>query len=276
MIDPALVAATDAAIAARPNRRTVLVRHEGAEYIAKRLAKRPRRILQIMIMRWLVRQVLGQTLPLRTLALTEATESMDYEANRLASLQKAGASVPNIVGRTDAYLLLEHCGETVDAAIRDWSPEKKQAELLALAAELAEFHARGLWHGGAQIKNLTVRNGRYTRIDFEEDFGEFLPLPTTHACDLIVFLNSVSLAPSIDEAESRKLLPQLLKRYFSVHVDHGRQMHYAMQSFYPWLARAAWLARPFRSPSRKGPLRLIILSDVVGDYLQSHADARPA
>lgn len=261
--DPALIAAAEAALAARPTRRTVLVEHAGRRYIAKRLAERPRRLTQTLFMRWLVKRITGQPLPLRTLALSEAAYSMDFEARRIAALAAAGARVPRLAHRSDGYLLLEHCGTVAAEHLERWTPEEWRTMLPRLAAELGAFHRAGLWHGGAQLKNITLEDGVSTRIDFEENFGEFLPLPVVQTTDLALFLNSVSLAGPIDEAESRRLLPALLAAYFAAHSpEGGNAVRAVLARALPWLRRLSRLARPFRRFSRKGIRRVAILVDV--------------
>lgn len=266
MTDPALVSAAEAALAARPAHRTVLVEHGGRRYVAKRLAERPRRLVQTLFMRWLVKRITGQPLPLRTLALSEAASSMDFEARRIEALAAAGARVPRIAHRSKGYLLLEHCGTVVAEHLEGWTAEEWRHELPKLASELGEFHRAGLWHGGAQIKNITLDNGVATRIDFEENFGEFLPLAVTQTADLALFLNSVSLAGPIAEDEARRLLPVLVERYCAAHsADGAAAVRAVIARALPWLRRIARLAAPFRRHSKKGIRRVEILVDVLGD-----------
>ena len=53
---------------------------------------------------------------------------------------------------------MEHCGDAVGYLIGDW-PIEAATELASLAAELGAFHRAGQWHGAAQTKNLTRRDG---------------------------------------------------------------------------------------------------------------------
>ncbi|MBX9848056.1 MAG: hypothetical protein K2X64_02085 [Rhodocyclaceae bacterium] len=266
MIDAGLITAAEHALAAEPQQRTVRVRHAGKNYIAKRLAEKPRRLLQTLFVRWLVKRITGQPLPLRTLALSEAAHSMHYEATRLQSLAAAGASVPHLAHQTTDYLLLEDCGTVVATQLEGWTPAVWRDVLLRLANDLGQLHARGLWHGGAQIKNVTLQNGDFTRIDFEENFGEFLPLSVCHATDLILFLNSISLAGPIDKTESRLLLPQLLSAYVAAHPDNAA-IRQTLKRTLPWLRRLAFIACPLRRFTRKSLLRIEILIDVLDGFL---------
>lgn len=248
------------ALAATAHRTTAFT-HDGRRYVAKRLAAQPRRLLQTLFMRWLVKRVTGQPLPLRTLALSAAATSMDFEANRLQRLAAEGIRVPRLVFLGDGFFVLEHCGDVVATLLERWQADEWRPQLLALARELGAFHRAGQWHGGAQIKNLTLQDGVSTRIDFEENFGEFLPLPVTQATDLALFLNSISLAGPIDEAESRRLLPQLLGAYRTANPDPA--IGAVIDRSLPLLATLTRVARPFRRFSRKGIRRVEILVAVL-------------
>jgi tRNA A-37 threonylcarbamoyl transferase component Bud32 len=261
-----LIGATEAALAAKPQSRTLVIDHGGQRYVAKRLAERPRRLTQTLFMRWLVKQITGQPLPLRTLALSEAASSMDYEAQRLQALAAAGVCVPRIAHKSSGYLLLEHRGAVVASLLEKWPADTWRSELPRMARELGEFHAAGFWHGGAQIKNVTLQDGIYTRIDFEENFGEFLPLAVTQATDLLLFLNSISLAGPVDETESRQLLPVLIAAYTQAHPDNAA-IRDTLRRAMPWFRRIVRLERPFRRFTRKSYLRMVILTDTLEAFL---------
>jgi tRNA A-37 threonylcarbamoyl transferase component Bud32 len=265
-----LVEAAIAALAATAER-TVVIEHSGERYVAKRLADRPRRASQALFLRWLVKRVTGQSLPMRTLLLSEAASSVDYEARRLESLARAGVRVPRVVHHGADYLLLEHCGTTVATLLEGWPLATCRSELQGLAEDLGAFHRAGQWHGAAQIKNLTRKDGQTYRIDFEEDFGERVPLPAAQALDLVLFLNSISLAGPIAEAESGVLLPQLLGSYLAAKPDQA--VRAALARALPWVAALARLASPFRGLTsegrqRKGAARLVILVDALASSLK--------
>lgn len=241
--------------------RTRLFEFAGQRYVVKQLAEKPRRLLQTLFMRLLVKHLTGQPLPLRTLALSEAASSMEYEANRLRVLAAAGVRVPHPALVTPEFFVLEFCGTVVASQLEKWTPETWRTELPKLAGELGDFHRAGHWHGGAQIKNVTLHNGQSYRIDFEENFGEFLPLPATQAADLILFLNSVSLAGPIVEDEARRLLPQLLAAYFA--ANPSAEIRETINRALPLLHVLARIAGILRRFSRKGIRRILILSDVL-------------
>ena len=268
--DAALVAAAEAALAAT-TQRTVLVDHGGERYVAKRQADRPRRRSQAVAVRWLVKRVTGQALPMRTLLLSEAASSVDYEARRLRALALAGVRVPRIAHHGAGYLLLEHCGPTLATVIEGWSADACGQAFLREAAELGAFHRGGQWHGAAQIKNLTTKNGQTWRIDFEENFGELVPLPAAQALDLVLLLNSISLAGPMAEAQTRALLPLLIDAYFAANADH--RVRELLERALPWVTALARLSSPFKGGSvggrqRKGIARLVLLAEALGATLR--------
>ncbi|HJV93989.1 MAG TPA: hypothetical protein VJ572_10940 [Azonexus sp.] len=255
-----LEAAARAALATHHSRALVF-EHEGRRYVVKKLAEKPRKLLQTLFMRWLVKHITGQPLPLRTLALSEAAGSMDFEANRLQALAAAGVRVPRVALVTPEFFVLDYCGTVVATLLEDWNAATWRAELPRLAGELGEFHRAGHWHGGAQIKNITQADGRYYRIDFEENFGEFLPLAVAQTADLVLFLNSISLAGPIDESEARQLMPQLLDHYFA--ANPAPEIRRVIQRALPLLGRLARFAALFQRWSNKGIRRIVILVDLL-------------
>ena len=260
MTDTALKAAAQAALAAHKSRALVF-EHDARRYVVKRLAEKPRRLSQMLFMRWLVKRLTGQPLPMHTLALSAAASSMDFEANRLKSLALAGVRVPPVAAQTPEFFVLDYCGTVAATLLEAWTPDVWRHELQRLATELGEFHKAGHWHGGAQIKNITLQDGLSYRIDFEENFGEFLPLTVTQTADLALFLNSISLAGPIDETEARQLLPALLDHYFA--ANPNPEIKQVIHRALPLLKTLAGFAGLFQRWSKKGIRRVIILVDVL-------------
>lgn len=236
--------------------------------VAKRLSERPRGRVQTLLTAWLAHRVMGRRPPAGALNLSSATISMDYEATRLEQLAAAGVRVPEIFLRSTDTLVMAHCGTVVAELLEGWDAATWRPILARLAQELGEFHAAGHWHGGAQIKNLVMQDDRVTRIDFEEHFGDVVPLPVAQACDLILFINSISLAARVDEAESRRLLPVLLHHYHAAHPSG--EVNRVLRKIVPALRALTRTASVFRRLSRKGIRRASILADV----LAAHLDAR--
>ncbi|MBL0355041.1 MAG: hypothetical protein WAS49_05985 [Candidatus Dechloromonas phosphoritropha] len=249
------------AVLATDSSRTHIFEHEGQHYVVKRLAAKPRKLIQTVFMRWLVKRLTGRRLPLETLALSEATSSMDFEATRLKDLATAGIRVPRVALVSTEFFVLEYCGVVVQTQLKTWPPETWRRVLPRLATELGEFHRAGHWHGGAQIKNVTMHDDISYRIDFEEDFGKIMPLEMTQAADLVLFLNSIPLSGPIGECEARQLLPQLIESYRA--ANPNPEIMDIIHRGLPLLKRLAALARPFRRWSKKGIPRVLLMVDII-------------
>lgn len=267
--DTALIEATESALAASTDR-VLIIHHAGQHYLAKRKADHPRSLLQALFVRWLVHWVTGQSLPMKTLRLSGAASHVDYEGYRLRSLAQAGIRVPRLIHRGPGYLLLEHCGDTVESQFGHWPIETCSVELQAEARELGRFHRAGQWHGAAQIKNLTRKDGHTWRIDFEETFGDLVPLPVAQALDIVLFLNSISLVDPLNEAESRRLLPQLLTICLAGNPDP--RVRETLARVQPWVKRLAWLSALLRGGNaggrqHKDAARLALLAGALASVL---------
>lgn len=140
-----------------------------------------------------------------------------YEAARLRLLSQAGCRVPEVWVQAPGLLVLEHVGTDFAEIIRHALPEQRVQWVRALAADLAQFHAQGHCHGGAQIRNVTLRDGQLWRIDFEENIGGALSLPLAQAYDLYQLLSSLLGLRKLDDADPVGLGTLLLNVYFEAY-----------------------------------------------------------
>jgi hypothetical protein len=267
--NPELARAAEAALAAS-SARTLMFEHDGTRYVAKREVQAARGAIPALLAWWLARRVTGAALPKHVVRLGAAATGAGFEARRLEQLAAAGMRVPRVVHRGGDFIVMAHCGVTVASLLGGWDRPTWRRELAALAAELGAFHRAGQWHGGAQIKNLTRQGAQTWRIDFEESFGEHVPLPAAQAFDLVLFVNSISLRGPVDAAEARVLLPVLLRAYFDANPDP--QVRAVFARALPWARLAAALSAPFRRLStggrqRNGAMRLALLAESIGTEL---------
>lgn len=155
-----------------------------------------------------------------------------HEALRLRKLREHGVRVPHVYLVTDDHIILEHCGETVEALLKATPPDEQRTRLLwAIVDDLIEFHRAGHWHGGAQIRNLTLKEDSIYRIDFEEQIGAALPLSFAQAFDVLLTFNSM-----IDHlhGDHQALGIQLLRHYLD-HVPSAQIINTLRRLEY-WLA----------------------------------------
>jgi len=140
-----------------------------------------------------------------------------HEAERLRGLSQAGCRVPHVWWEAPGLLVLEHVGPDLAGLVRHADPAQRVQWVRALAADLATFHARGHWHGGAQIRNITLRDGELWRIDFEENVGGALSLPLAQAYDLFQLVSSLLGLRKLQDDNLRGLGKLMLDVYFETH-----------------------------------------------------------
>ena len=115
---------------------------------------------------------------------------IDHEAQRLIQLAELQLAVPALYFQTDHYIIMEHCGESLEHRLRR-TPDAQDL-LYAIVDELIALHQAKQWHGGAQIRNLTIKDDTIYRIDFEENTGNAMPLAVAQAYDVLLCFNSLA------------------------------------------------------------------------------------
>lgn len=113
-----------------------------------------------------------------------------HEVQRLILLAELQLAVPAVYVQTDHYIIMEHCGESLEHRLRRTPDDQKL--LYAVVDELIALHQAKQWHGGAQIRNLTIKDDTIYRIDFEENTGNAMPLAVAQAYDVLLCFNSLA------------------------------------------------------------------------------------
>lgn len=135
------------------------------------------------------------------------TRNIHFEADRLRKLKAQGLNVPTVYKETERYIVMEHCGESVAHLLKHTANDEER--LYAVIDSLITLHLAGQWHGGAQMRNLTIKNGIIYRIDFEESTGNAMPLALAQTYDVLQCFNSIALLLH----EDKKLGTTLLRYY---------------------------------------------------------------
>jgi tRNA A-37 threonylcarbamoyl transferase component Bud32 len=145
---------------------------------------------------------------------------LEQEAQRLRVLLQAGCRVPEIWWQEPGLLVLEHVGEDMAELMRHHTDTATRLQLArSVATDLAAFHRRGRWHGGAQIRNVTLRQGVLWRIDFEENIGATLSLPLAQVYDIFQMLSSLVSLREIPDDLAPLLGKGTLDAYFAANPD---------------------------------------------------------
>ncbi len=151
-------------------------------------AERPLRSTGKAVAAWCMAHFLGVPVPWAAVRQASGTELLAFEHGRLQQLAQAGEQVPPVLAFDGQRLSLGDVGPTVDECLQRLPAAEHLALMCAVSADLARFHARGHWHGGAQIRNITWDGEHFARLDFEERLFPAMPL---HACQIYDVLQLV-------------------------------------------------------------------------------------
>lgn len=258
-----LRAAAYAALTASAARAAVFD-HAGRRYVAKAPGL-GRGWLQAWFVKLFCRIALGYRVPLAPLRLVNGQARLEHEATRLTMLAAAGEAVPQVMLLEPGCLVLEYVGRTVEESLHPLPHGEYEAFLLPVLDDLRRFHAAGHWHGGAQVKNLTLHAERIYRIDLEEDVGAHLPLPLMQAFDLVLFVNSCTLLCNMGEADSLALATRLFKRY--LRTEPAAELRTLLVKGQRSLGTACRWLSPLRRRGGRSLRRVYILRDALGAAL---------
>ena len=141
---------------------------------------------------WLLAHWLGVPVPWHAVRQTDARGLLAFEHERLLALAAAGEAVPPVIAFDGHSLVTGDIGPTLAHVLSEQPEAQRLDTMCAASANLAAFHSRGHWHGGAQIRNITWDGVRFARLDFEEPLLPGMPLPTVQLYDALQLLFSLS------------------------------------------------------------------------------------
>ena len=120
-----------------------------------------------------------------------AFETLEYETQKLQKFKALGINTANIAYKCDDFFVLEDCGRTMHSLMRKNISEEAFYEYVDLILEeLSKIHKNGLFHGGAQTRNFTYKDGAIFVIDLEESFDSSISVETLQFRDFLLFLLS--------------------------------------------------------------------------------------
>lgn len=134
---------------------------------------------------------------------------ISYEAKRLIELKQHNIAVPEVLLLTPGYLVMTYTGQSVQSHLNQTPKNPKL--LHTIVESLVELHTHGQWHGGAQVRNLTIYEQKIYRIDFEENTGKAMPLHLAQAYDVLLCFNSLLHYLHDDLKMGSNLLKQYLQ-----------------------------------------------------------------
>ena len=155
-------------------------------------ADRPLRSWRKSASIWVFAHFVGVPVPWHAVRQTNGAELLAFEHQRLLALAAAGERVPTVLAFDGFSLTTSDIGDTLDHVLHR-SPEGERLALMcAASADLAAFHTRGHWHGGAQTRNLTWNGEHFARLDFEERLQPGMALATVQVYDALQLLLSMA------------------------------------------------------------------------------------
>lgn len=155
-------------------------------------AERPLRSARKSLGVWLFAHFIGVPVPWHAVRQTDGQALLAFEHERLQALLAAGERVPPVLAFDGQRLETGDIGATLDHWLHRTPDTGRLALMCAASADLAAFHARGQWHGGAQARNLTWDGERFARLDFEERLLPGMALPTVQIYDALQLVLSLA------------------------------------------------------------------------------------
>lgn len=206
-------------------------------------ADRPLRSWRKTLAVWAMARFLGVRVPWSAVSQRDGVALLAHEHRRLLALGAAGEHVPVVVAFDGHRLSTADVGPTLDNVLHGITDNTTRLQLMrAAATDLAGFHARGQWHGGAQARNLTWNGQVFSRFDFEETLHPAMPLATVQVYDALQLLLSFSpwfalLGPQAVE--------QVLQAYEQARPHTGLKPFCAtlaprLQRLLWWVDRTGW------------------------------------
>lgn len=188
---------------------------------------------------WLFAHFVGVPIPWAAARQTDPRALLAHEHERLLALAAVGECVPRVIGFDGRTLVTSDVGTTLDYLLFQRAPEERLPLMCAAAADLAGFHARGQWHGGAQARNITWDGERFARLDFEEPLVPGLALDMVQRYDVLQLV--LSLARLI-EPLGPGAVHAVLQAYAAVDAAQGEALRRFIARLLPRLQRISRLA----------------------------------
>jgi len=167
------------------------------------------------------------------------------EAQRLRALFDAGLRVPRILLQQEDCLVLDAVGVSLDRVVGDLATADKIALFARVTDDLADWHARGYWHGGAQLRNVTLHQDQIYRIDFEERHGDVLSVAATRVYDLLLWFGDAFTHLSSEHLmlEGRVLVQRYFDRVQDTQVQTQEPVRQCLRRLLRVLQALVWMDR---------------------------------
>jgi tRNA A-37 threonylcarbamoyl transferase component Bud32 len=139
----------------------------------------------------LLHEVISPVLPSAVLKASPragANKLAQREERKTELFRAAGFHAPKVLYREGALLVLSHEGPSLESLLDELRRKGDSAAhdrlLVACAVTLARLHAAGLCHGRPHKRDILVKDGIWSFIDFEEEPEAVMPLTAAQARDV--------------------------------------------------------------------------------------------
>lgn len=175
-----------------------------------------------------------------------ALEALEYETSKLEKFSALGINVPHVVYKCSDFFVLEDCGNSVNAYLRDTNITKEQFYFYVekLLLELAKIHNLNEFHGGTQIRNFTYKENRVYAIDLEESFSSSTDIETLKFRDFLLFILSfVKMKEVSFEIDYRFIINQYKELTKSDDIIVKLKRFSQRISFFIWLSELSFIEK---------------------------------
>ncbi len=139
-------------------------------------------------------------------------EAILYETSKIEKLKKYKVNTPQIVFKNEDFFILEDCGKTINSYIRkkEITKEKMYYFIDKLIIELSKIHNNNDFHGGAQARNFTYKDGKVFVIDLEDSFESNVDLKLLQFRDLLLLLSSFTKTKANFELDYKYIIDKYI------------------------------------------------------------------
>lgn len=121
-------------------------------------------------------------------------EALLFEVNKINQFSNEGISSSNIIGIGKDFFVMSDTGVHIYELLKNNNIKKNEFYyyLDKIIFILASIHKKNFYHGGAQTRNFTYKDGIVSVIDFEDSFDETINLKVLQLRDLMLLLLSMT------------------------------------------------------------------------------------
>jgi len=172
-----------------------------------------------------------------------AKEALVHETAKLELFRSKGINVPKVVFQCDDFFILEDVGVAIHALIRNQhiTQEKMYYYINKVIELLATIHNKNQFHGGAQTRNFTYKEGKVFAIDLEESFTSSIDIETLKFRDFLLLLLSFVKIKASFELDYEYIIQQYVALTKNKEISSNLKKLANKISFLIYLSEIKWI-----------------------------------